>query len=340
MNRIRILSQQDVLELMTIRDALLADEKAYCQKATGAGSVWPMVFHEFEPGKADLDIKSGDLKESGVFGFKLVSWFGTNPQQGLPELFGTSMLFDIQNGKPIAVINAGALTGMRTGAAAAVGAKYLARADASSLLMVGTGMLASYAIAAILLVCPQIQSVSLANPHHPKRAAEKLDQIKDQVDQLLAECGEKRSVKFESADNLAEAAPKAHIIVTATPSRTPIILREWVMPGTHISCLGADMAGKQELDSKILADASVFLDDIGQSVSVGECEVAIKNNVISEDQLSCEIGEVISGTHAGRRDNTEITVFDSSGIALQDLACCSELLAKAVSLNKGALVDF
>ena len=112
------------------------------------------------------------------------------------------------------------------------------------------------------------------------------------------------------------------------------------MPGTHISCLGADMAGKQELDSKILADASVFVDDIGQSVSVGECEVAIKNNVISEDQLSCEIGEVISGTHAGRRDNTEITVFDSSGIALQDLACCSELLAKAVSLNKGALVDF
>ena len=100
MNKIRILSQQDVLELMTVRDALLANEKAYCQKAAGTGSVWPMVFHEFEPGKADLDIKSGDLKESGVFGFKLVSWFGTNPQQDLPELFGTSMLFDIQNGKP------------------------------------------------------------------------------------------------------------------------------------------------------------------------------------------------------------------------------------------------
>lgn len=89
------------------------------------------------------------------------------------------MLFDIQNGKPIALINAGALTGMRTGAAAAVGAKYLARADASSLLMVGTGMLAAYAIAAILLVCPQIQSVNLANPHHPERAAEKLSQIKN-----------------------------------------------------------------------------------------------------------------------------------------------------------------
>lgn len=73
MNKIRILSQQDVLELMTVRDALLADEKAYCQKAADTGSVWPMVFHEFEPGKADLDIKSGDLKESGVFGFKLVS---------------------------------------------------------------------------------------------------------------------------------------------------------------------------------------------------------------------------------------------------------------------------
>ena len=340
MNRIRILSQQDVLELMTIRDALLADEKAYRQKAAGAGSVWPMVFHEFEPGKADLDIKSGDLKESGVFGFKLVSWFGANPQQGLPELFGTSMLFDIQNGKPIAVINAGALTGMRTGAAAAVGAKYLARPDASSLLMVGTGMLAAYSIAAVLLACPQIRSVSLANPHHPERAAEKLTPIKDQVGQLLAECGEERSVKFAAADNLAEAVPKAHIIVTATPSRAPVIQREWIMPGTHISCLGADMAGKQELDSKILADASVFVDDIAQSTSVGECEAAIKNHVITKDHLSCEMGEVICGTHIGRTDDTEITVFDSSGIALQDLACCSELLTKAAALNKGIMADF
>lgn len=239
----------------------------------------------------------------------------------------------------MAVINAGALTGMRTGAAAAVGAKYLARPDASSLLMVGTGMLAAYAIAAILLVCPQIQSVSLVNPHHPERAAEKQNQIADQVGQLLAACGEKRSVKFTAAENLAEAAPKAHIIVTATPSRAPILLREWIVPGTHISCLGADMAGKQELDSKILADASAFVDDIAQSTSVGECEVAIKNHIITKDHLSCEIGEVIRSTHAGRGDDTEITVFDSSGIALQDLACCSELLAKAVSLNKGALVD-
>lgn len=340
MNRIRILSQQDVEELMTIRDALLADEKAYCQKATGAGSVWPMVFHEFEPGKADLDIKSGDLKESGVFGFKLVSWFGANPQHMLPELFGTSMLFDIQNGKPIAVINAGALTGMRTGAAAAVGAKYLARADASSLLMVGTGMLAAYSIAAILLACPWIESVNLVNPNHPERAEEKLNQIKYQIDQLLAACGEERCVKYAASDNLANAARKAHIIVTATPSKTPLIKREWVMPGTHISCLGADMAGKQELDSKILADASVFVDDISQSISVGECELAIKNNVIKEEHLSCEIGEVICGTRMGRKNDTEITVFDSSGIALQDLACCSELLAKAASLNKGTIVDF
>ena len=112
------------------------------------------------------------------------------------------------------------------------------------------------------------------------------------------------------------------------------------MPGTHISCMGADMAGKQELDSKILADASVFVDDISQSISVGECELAIKNNVIKKEHLSCEIGEVICGTHTGRKDNTEITVFDSSGIALQDLACCSELLAKAASLNKGTIADF
>ena len=199
----------------------------------------------------------------------------------LPELFGTSRLFDIQNGKPIAVINAGALTGMRTGADA-VGAKYLARADVSSFLMVGTGMLAAYSIAAILLACPWIESVNLVDPLHPERAEEKLNKIKDQVDKLLAACGEERCVKYEAADNLANDARKAHIIVTGTPSKTPFIKREWVMPGTHISCMGADMAGKQELDSKILADASVFVDDISQSISVGECELAIKNNFIKK----------------------------------------------------------
>lgn len=340
MKTIRILSQQDVLDLMTIKDALIADENAYSQKSKGTGSIWPMVFHEFDPGKADLDIKSGDLGESGVFGFKLVSWYGENPAKGLPELFGTSMLFDISSGEPVALINAGALTGMRTGAAAAVGAKYLARPDPATLLIVGTGMLAPYAAAATLMVFPGIRSVYIANPHHPERAAEKLPKIKAHAEQLIAACGEERSADISAAEDLAEAAAKADIIITATPARTPVLQREWIKPGTHISCLGADMSGKQELDARILADAAVFVDDAAQSISVGECELAVKAGIIDALHIRCEIGDVICGRHPARTDDGEITVFDSSGIALQDLACCSELLKKAETVGKGAVVSF
>lgn len=340
MKTIRILSQQDVLDLMTIKDALIADENAYSQKSKGTGSIWPMVFHEFDLGKADLDIKSGDLGESGVFGFKLVSWYGENPAKGLPELFGTSMLFDISSGEPVALINAGALTGMRTGAAAAVGAKYLARPDSTSLLVVGTGMLAPYAVAAALMALPGIRTVRLANPHHPERAAEKLPEIKAHAVQLLAACGVECSADIAVVDGLAEAAAKADIIITATPARTPVLRREWIKPGTHISCLGADMAGKQELDARILADAAVFVDDAAQSISVGECELAVKAGAIDAAHIRCEIGDVICGRHAARTDDAQITVFDSSGIALQDLACCAELLKKAQTVGKGAVVSF
>ena len=100
------------------------------------------------------------------------------------------------------------------------------------------------------------------------------------------------------------------------------------------------MAGKQELEGKILADASVFVDDITQSGNVGECEMAIKDGVFKAEQICCEIGQVICGSHGGRSSQTEITVFDSSGIALQDLACCSGLLKKAAALNKGSIVSF
>lgn len=132
-----------------------------------------MVFHEFEPGHADLDMKPGDLYADGIWGFKLVSWFEANPQSGLPELFGTSLLFDIH-----------------TGAAAAVGTKYLARPEPYTLLMAGTGSLAPYAIAATLLECPNLERVILSNPHHPQKAKDRLADIWARVSEL-----------FQNADN-------------------------------------------------------------------------------------------------------------------------------------------
>ncbi|HKL11098.1 MAG TPA: ornithine cyclodeaminase family protein, partial [Clostridia bacterium] len=134
-------------------------------------------------------------------------------------------------------------------------------------------------------------------------------------------------------------ALKSDIIITATPSREPMILREWVKPGTHISCIGADMSGKQEIDEKIYETARVFVDDWGQASSVGETETALSKGIVSLAEPLPEIGEVIAGKIAGRAKDDDITVFDSTGIALQDLMVSKLALDMAESLGIGDTID-
>lgn len=171
MTELTVLNGAAIQSLLTIPMAVRAVEQAYLEKSTGGAALWPMVFHEFTPGAADLDIKSGHMNGLGLYGMKVVSWFGDNPAKDLPALYGTSLLFDIHTGAPRALLNAGPITDFRTGAAGAVGAKYLARPDAETLLMAGTGALAPYLIAAALYCLPQLKTVYVANPHHPGRSA-------------------------------------------------------------------------------------------------------------------------------------------------------------------------
>lgn len=122
MGQMVVLSAEEVSKVLTIEDAIAAVEEAYRQKATGKGVAWPMVYEQFEPGVADMDIRSGELAGSGLFGLKLTAWFSQNPKKGLPEIFGTTLLCDNATGEPLALLNASAVTGLRTGAAAALGA--------------------------------------------------------------------------------------------------------------------------------------------------------------------------------------------------------------------------
>lgn len=333
----RVLSKQDIKRLFNVKMALQAVEQAYSEKATGAGQVWPMVFHAFEEGVADMDIKSGNLDGAGIFGLKLVSWYGENPGKGLPALHGTSMIFDLSTGEPKAVLNAGPITDLRTGAAGAVGAKYLARPDSEKLLVVGCGELCPYLIAATLLAMPGLKSVTVVNPRTPNHAAEKLAAITEKVDALLCDCGEKRSQSIVAKLDIPSAVSSADVILTATPAYEPMIRREWVKPGTHFSCVGADLPGKQEIESAILRDARVFGDDENQCLTVGECEKPHKEGLLP--CLAGEIGAVITGALPGRRHAGDITVFDSTGIALQDLASAAMILHAAEKQNVGTVVD-
>ena len=335
MDTIRILNADQVLNLVTIPMALEAVEGAYAQKHAGEASVWPLLFHEFVDGVRDMDLKSGNLDGDGIWGLKAISCYYDNPDQGLPVYHGTSLVFDYATGAPKAVLNAMPITRFRTGAAGAVGAKWLARKDARVLVVCGDGGLCPYLIAANLIALPQLERVVVTNPLHGATKTERLAQIQQDVSGLLGDSGVVAPT-IETAE-LEDAVRQADVIMTATPSYEPYLRAEWVRPGTHISCVGADKSGKQEVESAVLAHARVLADDVHQCLTVGECELPHKQGVLSEDLD--EIGSVIAGAARGRTSDDQVTVFDSTGLSLQDLATIARIVARAEAEGVGTTVQ-
>ena len=336
MFKIKVLNHEVLKEVLEMKMVIEAVEKVYVLKAEEKTELFPMVFHEFNPGVADMDIKSGHLKDDDIFGLKMVSWFGENKDKGLPLLIGTTLIFDSHTGVPLALLNADHITGMRTGAAGAIGAKYLAKKNSKTLLMVGTGHIAQFQIAATLLAVPSIEKVRIHNP----MSKEKSQAYARSINQTLEdEFNIKTDVLFEAVENIEEAVGDSDIIITATPSKKAMILKEWVKPGTHFSCVGSDMEGKQEIDEKLFAEAKVVVDDMNQAVNVGETEAAIKNNIITQSDIIGEMGAIISGQTQGRTSDSDITIFDSTGIAIQDLITAKLALDLAKEKQLGITIE-
>ena len=332
---IRILSAQDISQVFTIADALEAVEDAYRQKANGTGIAWPMVYAAFEPGVADMDIRSGELAGSSLFGLKLTAWFSKNPEQDLPEIFGTTLICDDTTGAPLALLNASAITGLRTGAAAALGIKWLARKDARRLMVAGCGHMSTYMVAATLAACPGIDQVAVWDPMSHDAPEARVTRMRDEVEALLAAAGIQRPYELVPVADGEAAAREADAIITITPAMSPIIHDSWVRPGCHLSCVGADMEGKQEVDSKTHDRARLFVDDRAQSVASGELEEPVKQGAITPESIVAELGEVIAGKAQGRTSDEQITIFDTSGIAVQDLASSKVAYERAVEAGLG-----
>lgn len=318
------ISAEEVREKLSMEAAISCTEAVYRLKSQGKTVVWPTVFYEFDPGHADMDIKSGYLPDLHIFGHKTVAFMEQNPSKGLPDLVGLIAVFSSETGMPLGLVDGSSVTGMRTGAAGAIGAKYLARKDSKKALIVGTGNQAPFQIAALLQVFPGLEVIRVANPHHAERAVEFVSTI---AERLQSEFGmDVASVTFEAAADMKKAVSDSDIIITVTASRTPLIEKEWVKPGTHFSCIGADMEGKEEISPEIFADAVVFVDDLVHCKKAGEIEIPLKNGILTEEHIQGEIGDLILGKKAGRRSSDDITVFDATGMALLDLAVANSLL--------------
>jgi ornithine cyclodeaminase len=250
-------------------------------------------------------VKAAAARE--VAGLKVGSYWPGNLDIGLPRHNSLILLFDQEKGRIGAAIEAGTLNAYRTAAADAVAAEALARRDAETLAIFGAGHQARYECAAVAKV--RLLRLVLVVARNP-------DQGKAMIADLAAQ-----GITAQAAS--AEAAcAAADIIVTATSATAPLFKAEWVRPGTHVASMGSDARGKQELPPELIARASLFCDLPSQSRIVGEFQHA------PEGVDLIAIGEVLAGRHPGRRFNHEITVFDSSGLAVQDLYIARHLLAK------------
>ena len=335
MFKIRILSRDDVAKSLTMSQIIETVENVYKSKSEGSAIVWPTVFYEFDPGKSDMDIKSGYLKNAGRFGHKTVSWFGANEAKGLPTLIGTLVIYDASTGAPVGVMDASYITGMRTGAAGAIGAKYLARGGSENLLMVGAGNQAIFQIAATLTVFPGIKKVMVAARDFAKTGGF----VKNLAARLAGEFRlDVSRVSFEAVSGLKGAVGNSDIIITATNSTSPVIKKEWVKAGAHFSCIGADMPGKEEIDPEIFASARVFADDKEHCMDVGEMAIPLKKGIIKEKDITGEMGDLLLGQVRGRVDDKDITIFDSTGMAILDIASGGIALQQAAAHGFGSEV--
>lgn len=337
MFQLKVLSREVTEQVLLMPEVIETVQEVYRLKAEGQTTVFPLVFHEFERGVADMDIKSGCLSGSNIFGLKVVSWFGENPKKDLPALIGTILVMDSTTGVPIGMLDGSHITGIRTGAAGAIGAKLLARPDSKNLLVVGAGHVATFQIAAMLILFPALETVRVYDGLSQENAVRFAASMPEVMREKFGiDTG---NVSFKAVQELKEDTGKSDVIITVTPSHQPIIMKDWVKAGTHFSCIGADMSGKEEIDPQIFAEARVFADDIPQCVNVGEIELPIKQGILKKEDIAGEIGEIITGAKKGRESAEQITVFDATGTALLDLMTARLALDRAKEQGLGETVN-
>jgi ornithine cyclodeaminase len=319
-----IVPESAIADLMTRAQAFDAVEKVFASMATRRAYNFPVIREAIGHADALYGFKSGFDRDSLALGLKSGGYWPGNADKGLTNHQSTVFLFDADTGKCRAVVGGNLLTALRTAAASAVSIKHLAPEGAKTLGMIGAGHQSAFQMRAAVEQ-RKFEKVIGWN-YHP----EMLSRLADVASEL--------GLPFEEV-SLEQIGAEADVIISITSSNAPILMDAHVTGGTHIACMGTDTKGKQEVDAALVARARVFTDEIAQSVSIGECQHAVAAGLISDSDIT-EIGAVINGAAPGRGGPDDLTLFDGTGVGLQDLAVAASVVDLAIEKGVAVEVDF
>lgn len=324
-----LLTKTEVDQLIKMPDVIEAVEEAY-KTFSSKQVVQPGYIGIALPDhRGEIDFKLGYSRVNEIISMKAHSGgFTDNPQKyDVPNSMGTVLLFDGNSGTLICVMDGSLITGLRTGAAGAVSARALARKNARIVSCIGTGNQARMQIRAL------VEVMKIDEIHAWSRTPDKRMQFKTEIEQEFG-------INVTIATFKKDAVEQADILVTTTRGKGDVIDASWVKPGTHIVAIGTDAPGKQEFDPEIFRTAKTVVDSVSQCCEKGETSHALEHNIITRDGIHAEIGEILLGHKSGRESEDEITLFDSTGMAIQDNTTANRIYQNAINRNIGSFFTF
>ena len=325
MSGIKILTESNLRGAVQL-DLAAVDciESAFKALAGGQVVMPPILSMAIEAHNGEVDVKTAYVLGVDSFAIKMSPGFFDNPKIGLPSTSGLMVLFSARTGVLEAVLlDNGYLTDVRTAAAGAVAARHLSREDSNKVCIIGAGVQGALQLKALCLVRPITSAVIWARDF--SKATAQANRLRDEI-----------GITVTASDDIASAVSAADIIVTTTPSSTPLVMADWLRPGQHVTAMGSDQHHKNELQPECLLRASLYVADRrSQTEQLGELHHAIKRGLIDANRQFPELGDIVSGTAAGRKSADDITLCDLTGTGVQDTAIATLALQRALSGGVG-----
>ena len=307
MTDVLVLNREELQQMLSLGTVIPIVEKAFIAFADGRTIAYPVVREQVAEHRGIFGIKSGYLMDEEVIGLKAGGFWLGNPARGLMAHQSSAVMFDPRTGLPTAFMDGTHITVVRTAAVGALAARTLAREDAQVAAVLGCGVQGTGQAQALL----QVRAI---------REIRAFDAMPDSATRFAAAL-QSPEVTVRIARNAEEAVSGADIVVTATPGKGPVLQSAWVKPGMHVSAFGTDTRGKVEVEAALFGRATVVVDDVTQAVTIGETQHPVAQGVITAEDIHATLGEILAGRRPGRTRADEITLFDATGLAFQDLVC-------------------